>query len=66
TGSTLRSQGSIFKGDIAQNLKKNVWPLLESGRIRPVISSVFPLENADKAHDLMESGGHIGKIVLQT
>ena len=66
TGSTLRSQGSRFKGDIAQNLKKNVWPLLESGRIRPVISSVFPLENADKAHDLMESGGHIGKIVLQT
>lgn len=66
TGSTLRSQNAEFKGDIAKNLEKNVWPLLKSGRIRPVISAVFPLEKAGEAHVLMESGGHIGKIVLQT
>ena len=66
TGSTLRARSPEFKGDIARKLEKNIWPLLESGRIRPVISAVFPLEKAAKAHTLMESGLHIGKIVLET
>ncbi|MDH5188636.1 MAG: NAD(P)H-quinone oxidoreductase [Rhodospirillaceae bacterium] len=66
TGSTLRARSPEFKGDIAHKLEKNVWPLLKSGRISPIISSVFPLEKAGQAHSLMESSRHIGKIVLQT
>ena len=65
TGSTLRPRSVEFKGQIARNLREHVWPLFESGQIRPVIDSVFPLEQAMQAHELMESSNHIGKIVLQ-
>ncbi len=64
TGSTLRARSNAFKQDIAAALLKNVWPLLESGKIQPVIDSTFVLEDADKAHQLMESSQHIGKIIL--
>lgn len=66
TGSTLRSRDTAFKSRIARKLEKYIWPLLESGTIRPVVSAVFPLEDAGKAHALMESGEHHGKIVLET
>jgi len=65
TGSTLRNRDTAFKTAIAQNLEKNIWPLLESGEIRPVINKVFPAEKAADAHRLMESSEHIGKIVLE-
>jgi NADPH:quinone reductase len=65
TGSTLRPREVSFKGAIAAALKTHVWPLLESGRVRPVIDTVLPLEKAADAHRLMESSGHIGKIVLE-
>jgi len=64
TGSTLRPRPVEFKSDIAQSLKAKVWPLLESGAIKPVIHSTFPAAQAAKAHELMESNQHIGKIVL--
>jgi len=64
TGSTLRSREVGFKGAIAHKLKTVVWPLLVSGDIRPVIHSVFPASEAAEAHRLMESSGHIGKIML--
>jgi NADPH2:quinone reductase len=64
TGSTLRPRPVAFKAAIADALKKNVWPLLEKGAIKPVIHSVFPAAEAAKAHALMESNQHIGKIVL--
>jgi NADPH2:quinone reductase len=64
TGSTLRSREVGFKGAIAHKLKAVVWPLLVTGDIRPVIHSVFPASEAAEAHRLMESSGHIGKIVL--
>ena len=67
TGSTLRPRSVAFKGDIARNLRAHVWPLIEAGRIRPVIHSTFDAASADgaaHAHRLMESNQHIGKIVL--
>ena len=64
TGSTLRARPDAFKQAIAENLLKNVWPLLESGRIKPVIYKTFDLSEADQAHALMESSRHIGKIIL--
>lgn len=64
TGSTLRPRPVAFKAAIAANLREKVWPLLESGKIKPVIHSIFPLEKAAEAHALMESSAHIGKIVL--
>jgi len=64
TGSTLRPRPVAFKAAIAQALKANVWPLLESGAIKPVIHSTFPAAQAAQAHELMESNRHIGKIVL--
>jgi len=64
TGSTLRSRDLGFKAKIAKQLLKNVWPLFESGKINPVIHTTFPLAKAKKAHELMESSQHIGKIVL--
>jgi putative PIG3 family NAD(P)H quinone oxidoreductase len=66
TGSTLRPREVAFKAAIADNLRRHVWPLIEAGRIRPVIDSVFPLAEAAKAHARMESSSHIGKIVLET
>ena len=65
TGSTLRPQSDLAKADIAQALRKNVWPLLSSGRIAPVMDLEFALADAGQAHARMESGGHIGKIVLK-
>ena len=65
TGSTLRNRDTAFKSAIARNLEKNIWPLLESGKIKPVINKVFPAEKAADAHRLMESSEHIGKIVLE-
>lgn len=64
TGSTLRQRPIAFKQAIAQACRKNVWPLLESGRVKPVIHSVFAARDAVLAHQLMESNQHIGKIVL--
>jgi NADPH2:quinone reductase len=64
TGSTLRPRPVVFKAAIAMSLKDKVWPLLETGAIKPVIHSVFPAAEAARAHTLMESNQHIGKIVL--
>jgi putative PIG3 family NAD(P)H quinone oxidoreductase len=64
TGSTLRPRPVAEKGAIAAALRQHVWPLLESGKVRPVIFKTFPLAEAAEAHRLMESSAHIGKIVL--
>ena len=64
TGSTLRPRPVAFKAAIAAALKKHVWPLVEAGKIKPVIHSTFPAAEAAKAHALMESNQHVGKIVL--
>jgi NADPH2:quinone reductase len=64
TGSTLRPRPVEFKGAIAASLRSRVWPLIEAGKIKPVIHKSFKLEEAAEAHRLMESGTHIGKIVL--
>ena len=64
TGSTLRPRSIEFKTAIAKALQEKVWPLLESGAIKPVIHSIFAAADAAKAHTLMESNQHIGKIVL--
>jgi NADPH:quinone reductase len=66
TGSTLRARPVAEKGAIAGALRNHVWPLLESGRVRPVVYRTFPLREARAAHRLMESGEHIGKVVLTT
>jgi len=64
TGSTLRPRSVAYKSGIAKALREQVWPLIDAGRIRPVIHATFPLEQAAEGHRLMESGVHIGKIVL--
>lgn len=64
TGSSLRPRTPAEKGDIAAALRRDVWPLLESGRVKPIIHRTFPLKEAAAAHALMESSAHIGKIVL--
>lgn len=64
TGSTLRARDDAFKAAIAKQLLEKVWPLLASGSIKPVIHSTFALTDAAKAHQLMESSQHIGKIIL--
>ncbi|MAI59042.1 MAG: NAD(P)H-quinone oxidoreductase [Rhodobacteraceae bacterium] len=65
TGSTLRPQSDLAKAKIAESLLDEVWPLLDNGRIHPVMDSTFPLEVASEAHARMESSAHIGKIVLE-
>jgi NADPH:quinone reductase len=65
TGSTLRPRSVEFKSAIAAALRQKVWPLIEAKKIRPVIFKVFPLADAAGAHALMESGAHVGKIVLE-
>jgi NADPH2:quinone reductase len=65
SGSTLRPRPVAFKAAIARKLLQHAWPLLEQGRIKPVIYKTFPLEQAAQAHALMESSTHVGKIVLQ-
>lgn len=64
TGSTLRARDSGFKGKIAAALKREVWPLLEAGKAKPVVHASFPLAEAADAHRLMEESSHMGKIVL--
>lgn len=65
SGATLRPRSVEFKAAIAANLRQHVWPLLESGQVKPIIYQVFPLEKAADAHALMESSTHVGKIILQ-
>ena len=65
TGSTLRPRPPEFKGAIAKKLKERVWPMMAERKIKPVIHTVFPLEQAAAAHALMESSQHVGKIMLQ-
>ena len=63
-GSTLRPRSIAYKGVLAKALRERVWPLIEAGRIKPVIHQVFPAAQAAAAHALMESSTHVGKIVL--
>ena len=64
TGSTLRTRTVAQKAAVADAVRKNIWPLLAAGRVRPVIHATFPLAEAAEAHRLMETSNHIGKIVL--
>ena len=64
TGSTLRARDRVFKATLAQAVFKNVWPIIESGNFKPVIFKTYPLSKAAAAHELIESGTHIGKVVL--
>jgi putative PIG3 family NAD(P)H quinone oxidoreductase len=66
TGSTLRPRTAAEKGQIAAALRTEVWPLLDRGVVKPIVHCRFPLANAADAHRLMESGEHVGKIVLTT
>jgi putative PIG3 family NAD(P)H quinone oxidoreductase len=65
TGSTLRPRSVEFKTMVADEITRTVWPYVEGGRLKPVIDSVFPLERVAEAHARMESGQHVGKIVLE-
>lgn len=65
TGSTMRPRTTLEKAAIASSLKHKVWPLLESGKVEPVIETVFDLEDVAAAHALMESSAHVGKILLR-
>ena len=64
TGSMLRPRDTEFKSAIAKSLEKHIWPLLASGKIKPVVYKAFPASEASKAHELMESSEHMGKIIL--
>jgi len=66
TGSTLRARPLAVKAAIANALRETIWPLLESGRVKPVVHRTFALSQAHQAHALMESSAHLGKIVLTT
>ena len=65
TGSTLRPRTVEQKAEIAKSLRAEIWPLIEAGKVKPVMYKRFPLSEANRAHALMESGEHIGKIVLE-
>ena len=65
TGSTMRPRSVEFKRLLAQEIAREVWPLVAAGRLRPVMDRVFPLADAAAAHRYMEAGGHVGKIVLE-
>ncbi len=65
TGSTLRPRSDDFKALLAQEIAREVWPLVQDGALRPVMDHIFPLEEAAAAHRRMEAGDHIGKIVLR-
>lgn len=65
TGSTLRVRSVTDKAAIADALRSTVWPLIEAGKVKPQLFKTFPLAQADKAHALMETSAHIGKIVLE-
>ena len=64
TGSTLRPRSVAYKAELARALRERVWPLIEAGRIKPVVHRVFPAAQAAEAHALMEASTHVGKIVL--
>ncbi|MFM9951011.1 MAG: NAD(P)H-quinone oxidoreductase [Saprospiraceae bacterium] len=64
TGSTLRARDVAFKTALAADILKNVWPVLENGMFKPKVFATFPFSEAAQAHELMESSGHIGKIIL--
>ena len=64
TGSTLRPRPLAYKATLARELRERVWPLIEAGRVKPVIHQVFPAAKAAEAHALMETSTHVGKIVL--
>lgn len=66
TGSTMKSRPFPEKARLAADIRAKVWPLLESGAFRPVMDEIFPLAGAAEAHKRMESGAHVGKIVLKT
>lgn len=66
TGATLRPRSKAEKAAIAEGLRRDIWPELDSGAIRPVIHATFPLEDARRAHELMETSAHLGKILLVT
>jgi len=65
-GSTLRAREIAEKARLTAEVRQHVWPLVEAGRVVPVIDTTFPLAEADKAHERMESSGHVGKILLTT
>jgi len=65
TGSTLRNRELAFKTSLALEIQTNVWPILTSGNFKPITSATFPLKDAYKAHELMETSKHIGKIILE-
>jgi putative PIG3 family NAD(P)H quinone oxidoreductase len=65
TGSTLRARDVVFKSMVADEIARTVWPYVEGNRLKPIIDSRLPLADAAKAHALMESGRHVGKIVLE-
>lgn len=65
TGSTLRPRSAEFKALLTQEIARNVWPLVEAGKLRPVMDTTFPLAEAAAAHMRMEAGAHVGKIVLE-
>lgn len=64
-GSTLRSKSVEVKGQILANLVKDIWPKVESGEVKPTVYAVLPIEEAEKAHDLLEKGVSVGKVVLK-
>jgi NADPH2:quinone reductase len=64
TGSTLRNRPIAFKAELARALEETVWPVIKQGRYKPVIDSIFPLEDVVEAHQRIDSGEHIGKIIL--
>ncbi|TPW27614.1 NAD(P)H-quinone oxidoreductase [Pararhizobium mangrovi] len=65
TGSTLRARSVEFKAGIAAELRRQVWPLLEAGRVKPIMDTVYPLARVEDAHRRIDEGEHIGKIVLE-
>jgi NADPH:quinone reductase-like Zn-dependent oxidoreductase len=65
TGSTLRARSVALKAEIAEKLRTEVWPLLDSGKVRPFIDTVYPLEQASQSHAHMEASTHAGKIILE-
>ncbi len=65
TGSTLRPRSADFKALLARDIRENVWPAVAEGDLRPAMDRTFPLREAAAAHERMEAGEHIGKIVLE-
>ena len=66
TGSTLRPRTLAQKAQVAQALREKVWPLLDSGAVKPLVHATFPMERTRAAHELMESSAHLGKIIVTT